>query len=231
MKIKYGMILAAGLGKRLNPITLKTPKPLIKIGNKNLLERSIDLLIVHGVEKIVINVHHLADKIKDFIHQKKYKIKIIISEEKNSLLDTGGGVFQATSSFKEPFIVINPDTLWSKIYSENLKDLEDLYFKKEKSCLLLVNKKFSFDNTFKGDFNLNKNLVSRDERNELIFTGLQILDRSVFNSVKSKIFSMNEIWDDLIKTKSLFGIESKKKFYHLNTKEIYDKISNLTITD
>ena len=137
MKIKYGMILAAGLGKRLNPITLKTPKPLIKIGNKNLLERSIDLLIVHGVEKIVINVHHLADKIKDFIHQKKYKIKIIISEEKNSLLDTGGGVFQATSSFKEPFIVINPDTLWSKIYSENLKDLEDLYFKKEKSCLLI----------------------------------------------------------------------------------------------
>ena len=126
MKIKYGMILAAGLGKRLNPITLKTPKPLIKIGNKNLLERSIDLLIVHGVEKIVINVHHLADKIKDFIHQKKYKIKIIISEEKNSLLDTGGGVFQATSSFKEPFIVINPDTLWSKIYSENLKDLEDI---------------------------------------------------------------------------------------------------------
>tara|TARA_A100001015_G_C14999398_1_gene717719 strand:- start:1179 stop:1874 length:696 start_codon:yes stop_codon:yes gene_type:complete len=231
MKIKYGMILAAGLGKRLNPITLKTPKPLIKIGNKNLLERAIDLLIVHGVEEIVINVHHLADKIKDFIHQKKYKIKIIISEEKNSLLDTGGGVFQATSSFKEPFIVINPDTLWSKIYSENLKDLEDLYFKKEKSCLLLVNKKFSFDNTFKGDFNLNKNLVSRDERNELIFTGLQILDRSVFNSVKSKIFSMNEIWDDLIKTKSLFGIESKKKFYHLNTKEIYDKISNLTITD
>ena len=231
MKIKYGMILAAGLGKRLNPITLKTPKPLIKIGNKNLLERAIDLLIVHGVEEIVINVHYLADKIKDFIHQKKYKIKIIISEEKNSLLDTGGGVFQATSSFKEPFIVINPDTLWSKIYSENLKDLEDLYFKKEKSCLLLVNKKFSFDNTFKGDFNLNKNLVSRDEINELIFTGLQILDRSVFNSVKSKIFSMNEIWDDLIKTKSLFGIESKKKFYHLNTKEIYDKISNLTITD
>ena len=231
MKIKYGMILAAGLGKRLNPITLKTPKPLIKIGNKNLLERAIDLLIVHGVEKIVINVHHLADKIKDFIHQKKYKIKIIISEEKNSLLDTGGGVFQATSSFKEPFIVINPDTLWSKIYSENLKDLEDLYFKKEKSCLLLVNKKFSFDNTFKGDFNLNKNLVSRDERNELIFTGLQILDRSVFNSVKSKIFSMNEIWDDLIKTKSLFGIESKKKFYHLNTKEMHDKILSLNITD
>ena len=128
MKIKHGMILAAGLGKRMNPITLKTPKPLIKIGNKNLLERAIELLIGHGVEEIAINVHHLADQIKDFINQKKYKVKIIISDEQNALLDTGGGVLQATRSFKEPFVVINPDTLWNKSYSNELKVLEDLYF-------------------------------------------------------------------------------------------------------
>ena len=73
MKIKHGMILAAGLGKRMNPITLKTPKPLIKIGNKNLLERAIELLIGHGVKEIAINVHHLADQIKDFINQKNIK--------------------------------------------------------------------------------------------------------------------------------------------------------------
>jgi Nucleoside-diphosphate-sugar pyrophosphorylase involved in lipopolysaccharide biosynthesis/translation initiation factor 2B, gamma/epsilon subunits (eIF-2Bgamma/eIF-2Bepsilon) len=128
MKIKHGMILAAGLGKRMNPITLKTPKPLIKIGNKNLLERAIDLLIHHGVEEIAINIHYLADQVKDFINKKKYNIKIIISDEQNELLDTGGGVLQATKSFKEPFIVINPDTLWSKNYFNELKDLEDLYF-------------------------------------------------------------------------------------------------------
>ena len=231
MKIKHGMILAAGLGKRMNPITLKTPKPLIQIGNKNLLERAIELLIDHGVEEIAINVYQLADQIKDFINQKKYKVKIIISDEQNSLLDTGGGVLQATRSFKEPFVVINPDTLWNKSYSNELRVLEDLYFKQKKSCLLLVNKNLSFDSSFKGDFNLNANIVSRDDSNEFIFTGLQILDQSVFNSIKDKIFSMNKIWDNLIKNKSLLGIQSKQKFYHLNTKEMYDKISNLKITD
>jgi len=231
MKIKHGMILAAGLGKRMNPITLKTPKPLIKIGNKNLLEKAIELLIDHGVEEIAINIHHLADQIKDFINKKKYKVKIIISDEQNSLLDTGGGVLQATRSFKEPFVVINPDTLWNKSYSNELRDLEDLYFKQKKPCLLLVNKNLSFDSSFKGDFNLHDGVISRDNSNEFIFTGLQILDQSVFSSIKDKIFSMNKIWNYLIEDNSLIGNKSKQKFYHLNTKEMYDKISNLKITD
>ena len=227
MKIKHGMILAAGLGKRMQPITLKTPKPLIQIGNKNLLERAIELLINHGVEEIVINVHHLPSQIKDFINSKKYETKIIISDEQNMLLDTGGGILHATKSFKKPFIAVNPDTLWSNAYCNELKDLEDLYFKKKKPCLLLVNKKLSFDSSFKGDFNLHDGVISRDKSNEYIFTGLQILDQNAFSSTKDKIFSMNKIWNYLIKENSLIGNESKQKFYHLNTKEMYDKISNL----
>ena len=228
MKIKHGMILAAGLGKRMQPITLKTPKPLIQIGNKNLLERAIELLINHRVEEIVINVHYLPDQIKDFINSKKYNVKIIISDEQDMLLDTGGGILHATRSFKKPFIAINPDTLWSDIYCNELNDLEDLYFRKKKPCLLLVNKNLSFDNSFKGDFNLKDGVISRDNSNEFIFTGLQILDASVFSSIKEKIFSMNKIWDNLIKNNSLVGNESKKKFYHLNTKEMYDKILKIT---
>ena len=227
MKIKHGMILAAGLGKRMQPITLKTPKPLIQIGNKNLLERAIELLINHGVEEIVINVHHLPSQIKDFINSKKYETKIIISDEQNMLLDTGGGILHATKSFKKPFIAVNPDTLWSNAYCNELKDLEDLYFKKKKPCLLLVNKKLSFDSSFKGDFNLHDGVISRDKSNEYIFTGLQILDQNAFSSIKDKIFSMNKIWNYLIKENSLIGNESKQKFYHLNTKKMYDKISNL----
>ena len=231
MKIKHGMILAAGLGKRMQPITLKTPKPLIQIGKKHLLERAIKLLIDHGVEEIVINVHHLADQIEDFVNKRKYKIKITISDERKKLLDTGGGIFQATKSFKEPFIVVNPDTLWTDAYSNELKDLENLYFEHKKTCLLLVNKDLSFDSFFKGDFNLQDNVISRNSINKFIFTGLQILDQGVFNTIKDKIFSMNKVWNYLIKTNSLTGIESKQKFYHLNTKKIYDKILNLSITD
>ena len=228
MKIKHGMILAAGLGKRMQPITLKIPKPLIQIGNKNLLERAIELLINHGVEKIVINVHHLADQIKDFINSKKYKAKIIISDEQDMLLDTGGGILHATRSFKKPFIAINPDTLWSDAYCNELNDLEDLYFKKKNPCLLLVNKNLSFDSSFKGDFNLKDGVISRDNSNEFIFTGLQILDENAFSFIKDKIFSMNKIWDNLITNNSLVGNESKKKFYHINTKEMYDKILKIT---
>ena len=231
MKIKHGMILAAGLGKRMQPITFKIPKPLIQIGSKNLLERAIELLTNHGVEEIVVNVHHLPGQIKDFINKKKYKIKITISYERDMLLDTGGGIFHATRSFKKPFIAINPDTLWSKAYYNELKDLEDLYFKKKKPCLLLVNKNLSFDSSFKGDFNLHDGVITRDNNNEFIFTGLQILDESVFSSIKDKIFSMNKIWDHLIEKNSLIGNESKQKFYHLNTKEMHNKLSNLNITD
>ena len=134
MKIRHGMILAAGLGKRMKPLTLKTPKPLINIGNRNLLERAIDLLINHGVKEIVINVHHLADQIKNFINDKKYQIKITISDEQKTLLDTGGGVYQGTKIFENsPFLVVNPDTLWNKNYSTELNNLEELYFKTKKS--------------------------------------------------------------------------------------------------
>ena len=231
MKIKHGMILAAGLGKRMQPITFKIPKPLIQIGSKNLIERAIELLINHGVEEIVVNVHHLPGQIKYFIIKKKYKVRITISYEKDKLLDTGGGILHATKSFKKPFLAINPDTIWSKAYYSELKDLEDLYFKKKKPCLLLVNKNLSFDNSFKGDFNLYDDKITRDNNNEFIFTGLQILDTSVFSSIKDKIFSMNKIWDYLIEKNSLIGNESKQKFYHLNTMEMYNKISNLKITD
>ena len=231
MKIKLGMILAAGVGKRMQPITLKIPKPLIQIGNKNLLDRAIELLINHGVEEIVINVHHLADQIKDFINKKKYKTKITIFHEQGMLLDTGGGILNATKSFKEPFAVVNPDTLWTDAYSSELSELEDLYFESKKPCLLLVNKNLSLDSSFNGDFNLQDGIVSRDNSNELIFTGLQILDHSVFSLIKNKIFSMNDIWNNLIEKKSLIGTESSQKFYHLNTKKIYDKILDLNITD
>ena len=231
MKIKQGMILAAGLGERMQPITLKIPKPLIQIGNKNLLERAIDLLINHGVEEIAINVHYLGDQIKNFISKRKYKAKIIISDEQETLLDTGGGILNATRSFKEPFMVINPDTLWSYAYANELKNLEELYFKQKKSCLLLVNKNLSFDSSFNGDFNLDNSVISRNKSNQFVFTGLQILDQSVFHSIKDKVFSMNKIWNYLIEHNSLIGNESSQKFYHLNTKKIYDKIVCLNITD
>ena len=230
--IKHGMILAAGLGKRMQPLTLKTPKPLLEISNISLLERAINLLINSGVEEISINVHHLPEQIEKFIREKKFKVEISISKETDALLDTGGGILEATKHFGDnPFYVINPDTLWSDKYIVEAKRLKDSYSKNKKPTLLLVNKKLSFDGSFKGDFNLSNNQISRDEKNDFIFTGLQIINRSFLTSENSKVFSMNKIWNDLIVNKELYGIESNLKFYHLNTHEMYLKISNIKITD
>jgi len=232
MNIKYGMILAAGLGKRMQPLTLKTPKPLLEINNYTLLERAINLLISHGVQEISINVHHLPDQIKSFINRKKFKVKITISNEENLLLDTGGGVLKGTQNFGDnPFFVINPDTVWSKHYLTELKSLEVIYLKNNKPTLLLVNKKLSIDPSFKGDFNLNNEKISKDSENQFIFTGLQIINRSVFANEKSEVFSLNKVWNKLIKDKNLLGLESNQKFYHLNTSDMYRKIQSLNIID
>ena len=232
MNIKYGMILAAGLGKRMQPLTLKTPKPLLEINNYTLLERAINLLISHGVQEISINVHYLPDQIKSFINIKKFKVKITISNEENLLLDTGGGVLKGTQNFGDnPFFVINPDTVWSKHYLEELKSLEAIYLKNNKPTLLLVNKKLSIDPSFKGDFNLNNEKISKDSENQFIFTGLQIINRSVFTNEKSEVFSLNKVWNKLIKDKNLLGLESNQKFYHLNTSDMYRKIQSLNIID
>ena len=232
MNIKYGMILAAGLGKRMQPLTLKTPKPLLEINNYTLLERAINLLISHGVQEISINVHYLPDQIKSFINRMKFKVKITISNEENLLLDTGGGVLKGTQNFGDnPFFVINPDTVWGKNYLEELKHLEVIYLKNNKPTLLLVNKKLSNDPSFKGDFNLNNEKISKDSENQFIFTGLQIINRSVFTNEKSEVFSLNKVWNKLIKDKNLLGLESNQKFYHLNTSDMYRKIQSLNIID
>ena len=232
MKIKHGMILAAGLGKRMQPLTKKKPKPLLEIGGSTLLERAINLLINHGVEEITVNIHHLANQIEEFISDFKSEVKIKISNEKDLLLDTGGGVKKGTKKFKDnPFFIINPDTLWSNKYSEEVQSLEKEYFTNKRPCLLLVKKELSLDNSFKGDFNLKNNLISKDDQNQYIFTGLQIMKNDHLTSLNKNIFSMNEVWTKLINENNLGGLESNQKFYHLNTLEMFEKISSLSSID
>ena len=232
MKIRHGMILAAGLGKRMQPLTNKKPKPLLEISGITLLERAINLLINHGVKEISVNIHHLGDQIEKYISDLKSEVKIKISNEKDLLLDTGGGVKKGTKDFKEnPFFVINPDTLWSNKYSKEVQSLEEEYFTNKRPCLLLVKKELSLDNSFKGDFNINNNLISKDEHNQFIFTGLQIIKNDHLLSFNKDIFSMNEVWAKLISEKNLGGLESNQKFYHLNTFEMFEKISSLSSTD
>jgi len=232
MQIKRAMILAAGYGKRMLPLTKTTPKPLIKIGPKNLLERSIEILVKIGVKEIVINIHHLHEEIEKFIKIKNYEISINLIKEEE-LLDTGGGIFNATKQFKnEPFLVLNPDTIWSKNYYEELKVLENFYFKNKKPVLLLVNRKRSHDKSFRGDFNFtDQNIINRDKNNNYIFTGAQIINRSIFDGMHEFFFSMNLIWDQLIQKQILLAQESNQTFFHVNSFEEYKELEKLKFID
>ena len=123
--------------------------------------------------------------------------------------------------------MLNPDTLWRKEYKKEFRNLIKIYQKNKKPAMLLVPKNKSFDRSFKGDFNVNsKKEIKRQKNNKFIFTGAQIITRSVFKSKKVKPFSMNKIWDNLIKGGELVGILSKKKFLHINNYKIYRKLVN-----
>tara|TARA_B110000211_G_C14050461_1_gene540956 strand:- start:349 stop:1047 length:699 start_codon:yes stop_codon:yes gene_type:complete len=232
MTIKKAMILAAGFGKRLLPLTEKTPKPLVMVGSKNLLERSIELLIKIGIDEIVINTHYLYKEIDNFLKDKNYQISIRPVKEE-VLLDTGGGILNATKKFKnDPFFVLNPDTIWSKDYYEELKILENSYLKNNKPILLLVNKINSPDKSFKGDFNFKEsNYIVRETSNQYIFTGIQIIDGSIFQTINEKVFSMNLVWDKMIKEKKLLGQKSSQTFFHVNTIKTYKQLNKLKFTD
>ena len=232
MQIQKAMILSAGYGKRMLPLTQTTPKPLIKLGPKNLLERSIELLIKVGVKEIVLNTYHLSNKIEEFIKKNNYEVSInLIKEEK--LLDTGGGIFNGTKQFEdEPFFVLNPDTIWNKNYYEELKVLENFYFTYKKPVLLLVDKKKSYDKSFKGDFNFTSDqIINREKNNNYIFTGAQIITRSVFSGVQKNVFSMNMIWDQLIQKQMLLGQESNQTFFHINNFEVFKELEKLKFID
>tara|TARA_B100000780_G_scaffold219925_1_gene158972 strand:- start:1206 stop:1904 length:699 start_codon:yes stop_codon:yes gene_type:complete len=232
MTIKKAMILGAGFGKRMLPLTEKTPKPLIKIGLKNLLERSIELLMKIGIDEIVINTHYLSQEIDNFLKNKNYQISISTIQEK-VLLDTGGGILNATKNFKnEPFFVLNPDTIWTKNYFEELKILENSYLKNKKPILLLVDKINSHDKSFKGDFNLmENNCVIREVSNQYIFTGAQIINRSIFETISEKVFSMNLVWDRMVEEKKLLGQESSQTFFHINNFKVYEQLNKLKFID
>ena len=227
MQIKRAIILAAGYGKRLNPLTLSKPKPLLEVNNKTLLENTIYLLEKFGIEEIMINTHYLSDQINTFIDNKKFSSKIFLIKEHERILDTGGGVLNAAKKFnKDPFFVFNPDTIWSQSYLEDFKCMEEQYFSSNyKSILLVVDKTKSFDKTMNGDFNLKKNILDREgNEKKYIYTGSQILNNSVFKNKKIEPFSMNLIWDLLIKNKELLGVKSKQEFLHVTNIKTYKEL-------
>ena len=229
MKINTALILCAGLGSRLNPLTLNTPKPLLQLNNITILEKCINTIIKFGIKKIFLNTFHLSDQIFLFIKSKKFPIDIQIIEDGSEILNTGGGILNMIENSKEnDFIIFNPDTLWYKDYIDELNNMQDFYFSnKLNNILLLVNKKVSFDKNLKGDFKLTNNLLKKNDNNDFIYIGCQILRNSLFENYKVRNFSILDIWNELLNIDKLNGFESSNMFYHLTNLETFKKLKDL----
>ena len=227
MKVKTALILCAGYGKRLAPITNNIPKPLLKVKNINLLDNTLKFVQSIGINKIKINTFYLSEQIKNFIEKQNYPLNIDIVNDGEKILDTGGGIYNLIKhSEEEDFLTLNPDTFWDSNYINIFNEMEKYYFKnKINNLLMVVKKNRSFDVRFKGDFNLNGNKLFKEIKNEFIYTGCQILNRKIFQHINKNIFSMSEIWNDLSDKKELYGYESLNEFVHLTDIEIYKKLN------
>ena len=241
MKINTALILCAGFGKRLNPLTLHTPKPLLEINNLTLLENTINLIKNLNIKKIKLNTFYLKDKIQFFIEKKNFNVDIEVIDDGDHILDTGGGILNMIKSSPKSgphFLVFNPDTIWNKAYVKTINEMTKFYFlNPNRNTLLVVNKNLSFDKNLKGDFsfyndvfknnNSYKNKLIKYSENNYIFTGCQIINADSFEKsfLQSPYsFSILKIWNALIDGKDLFGFESKNIFNHVTNLNIYQKL-------
>ena len=228
MKINTALILCAGLGKRLNPLTLTTPKPLLQLKNITMLERCINLIIELGIKKILLNTFHLEKEIIEFIKIKKFPIDIQVIKDGQKILNTGGGILNMIENSKEnDFIIFNPDTLWNNDYINEINKMKEFYFSNDlNNILLLTDKKKSFDTNLRGDFNLKNNLLIKNGNENFIYIGCQILNRNLFKKYNVYNFSISEVWNELLIKNELNGFESSNRFYHLTNLDVFKKLED-----
>ena len=231
--IERAIVLAAGFGKRVLPLTNTTPKPLLKINNVSLLANTLNFLKKFGVKHFAINTHHLGEQIESFAETNKgiYDIKIFKEKE---ILGTGGGIRNALSFFLDkPFISINSDTIWSDEYLSPLKNLYKNFTKfNANSGLLMIKRENSFDETLKGDFTIKSDpflFRQAGDTNNLIFTGCQIINPILLKDKKNENFSIQPVWDEAIANKKMVGEVAQNMFYHVTDLNIYEKLKKLDL--
>ena len=226
MSVKTALILCAGFGKRLEPLTKSIPKPLLKIKDITLLERTLQIIDKLEIKEVKINTFYLEDQIIDFIKNYKSSLEIEIIKDGKEILDTGGGILNLiNSSEDEDFIVFNPDTMWDIKYIDELKGMIEYYdSNKLNNLLLVVNKKKSFDKRFIGDFELKNKSLFKYENNNFIYIGCQIINKKILNSISDTSFSISKVWNNEISKNNLNGFESTKEFFHVTDLEIFNEI-------
>ena len=228
--IKHAIILAAGLGKRMLPLTNELPKPMVKIKGKPIIKHLIDLLDQIGIEKICVNVHYKSELLSDYLESIKNKT-ILISDETDELLDTGGGIKKAFDLLEEDnSFVFNSDILWNDVHVEQLRNMSEKFNTKDMDALLglsHINKLEGYDGS--GDFCfIDTQMIKRYKQgneNPYVYSGVQILKKYLLNSISETVFSVNKVWDIAIKSNTLYGFKLEHQIKHIGTTKMVEKVN------
>ena len=221
-KIKRAMILAAGLGTRMRPLTDDIPKPLVVVHGRTLIDHSLDRLEAAGVEEVVVNVHYRADQMEAHLRSRKFP-RVIISDERDQLMDTGGGAAKALSHFKgEPFFYLNSDSIWREGTRDALQDMLARWDAGEMDALMLLAagvRSTGYDGT--GDFMMDQmgRLTPRPEKRiaPFVWAGVQIIHPKAFEGCPSGPFSTWWVWKRAIDRGRLFGIRLNGLWMHVGS--------------
>jgi N-acetyl-alpha-D-muramate 1-phosphate uridylyltransferase len=222
MTIDRAMVLAAGLGTRMRPLTDTLPKPLVPVTGKALIDHVLDRLADAGVTAAVINVHHMADAIEQHL-KGRMRPKILISDERGELLDTGGGVVKALPLLGDkPFFHVNSDTIWIEGVTPNLVRLAAMFDPAEMDAvILLAATATSIGYDGRGDFAMapDGRVTRRRERQVVpfVYAGAAVLSPPLFANAPQGAFSLNRLFDRAIEAGRLFGLRLEGTWMHVGT--------------
>ena len=217
------MIMAAGLGKRMRPLTATRPKPLVEVSGKALLDHVLDKLRAAGVGRVVVNVHYLADALEAHLATRGQGLEVVISDERKLLMETGGGLVKAAPMIDcDPFLALNSDNLWIDGPADTIKLLASQWDDSKMDALLLVVPQArALGHKGMGDFHMDRaGRIRRRQRSYVapfVFTGIQIVSKRLLRDAPGGPFSTNILWDRAIEEGRAFGAVHQGLWFDVGT--------------
>ncbi|WP_152435779.1 nucleotidyltransferase family protein [Erythrobacter sp. THAF29] len=215
------MVMAAGLGKRMRPLTASQPKPLVRVAGKPLIDHALDRLAESGVERAVVNVHYLADALEAHVLERE-RPKVVISDERDELLETGGGMIKAMPNLPDPFFCLNADNIWLDGPRDAFRDLSERWDADRMDALLLVVSHARAANfAGAGDFYMDAaGKLSRRKPGRIapfIYTGIQLVSHRLLRDAPEGKFSTNILWNRAIEEGRLYGLSFTGNWFEVGT--------------
>ena len=222
-KIESAMVMAAGLGKRMRPLTATRPKPLVRVAGKALIDHSLDRIEAAGIGHVVVNVHYLADALEAHLAAQKRPFTIAVSDEREQLLETGGGMVKALPQLKgDPILIVNSDNIWTDGPQDSIRHLARHWDgERMDALLLLIRQASATGHGGRGDFHMDPNgRLSRRKPGHIapfVYTGIQLISRRFLDNAPEGPFSTMVLWERAIAAGRLYGLSHMGQWFDVGT--------------